>query len=111
MSSIETARQNCAIPVDKEAQNMLKRIFPKLRVIQAHGRMARGTAEENVAAFAEGSYDVLLATTVVRFSFFYYAAFFVINYRAWGSNLGPCEASPEERDVVESASTAHAIYF
>ena len=52
--------------VDKEAQNLLKRIFPKLRIIQAHGRMARGTAEENVAAFAEGNYDVLLATTVIE---------------------------------------------
>ena len=51
---------------DKEAQNLLTRIFPKLRVIQAHGRMARGTAEENVAAFAEGNYDVLLATTVIE---------------------------------------------
>jgi len=50
----------------EEAQSMLKKIFPKLRVIQAHGRMARGSAEENVAAFAEGNYDVLLATTVIE---------------------------------------------
>ena len=48
------------------AETMLKKIFPKLRVIQAHGRMARGAAEENVAAFAEGNYDVLLATTVIE---------------------------------------------
>ena len=50
----------------EEAELMLKRIFPELRVIQAHGRMARGKAEENVAAFAEGSHDVLLATTVIE---------------------------------------------
>ena len=48
------------------AETMLKKIFPELRVIQAHGRMARGAAEENVAAFAEGNYDVLLATTVIE---------------------------------------------
>ena len=48
------------------AETMLKKIFPSLRVIQAHGRMARGAAEENVAAFAEGNYDVLLATTVIE---------------------------------------------
>mmetsp|Transcript_32183 Transcript_32183/g.68104 ORF Transcript_32183/g.68104 Transcript_32183/m.68104 type:complete len:1250 (-) Transcript_32183:85-3834(-) len=50
----------------EEASAMLTRIFPKLRVIQAHGRMARGAAEENVAAFAEGNFDVLLATTVIE---------------------------------------------
>ncbi|KAL3809755.1 hypothetical protein ACHAXA_011428 [Cyclostephanos tholiformis] len=50
----------------EEAQILLKKIFPKLRVIQAHGRMVRGIAEENVAAFAEGNYDVLLATTVIE---------------------------------------------
>ena len=49
-----------------EAEKMLRRIFPNLRVIQAHGRMTRGTAEDNVASFAEGNYDVLLATTVIE---------------------------------------------
>jgi transcription-repair coupling factor (superfamily II helicase) len=49
-----------------DAAEMLKRISPSLRVIQAHGRMPRGTAEDNVAAFAEGNYDVLLATTVIE---------------------------------------------
>ena len=50
----------------EEANLMLKRVFPSLRVIQAHGRMQRGMAEENVASFAEGNYDVLLATTVIE---------------------------------------------
>lgn len=50
----------------EEANILLKKIFPELRVVQAHGRMARGVAEENVAAFAEGNYDVLLATTVIE---------------------------------------------
>jgi transcription-repair coupling factor (superfamily II helicase) len=50
----------------EDAEEMLKEIFPKLRVIQAHGRMSRGTAEDNVASFAEGNYDVLLATTVIE---------------------------------------------
>ncbi|KAL7551395.1 hypothetical protein ACHAWF_017110 [Thalassiosira exigua] len=50
----------------KEAEDMLRRISPSLRVIQAHGRMPRGKAEDNVASFAEGNYDVLLATTVIE---------------------------------------------
>lgn len=50
----------------EEAQALLKKIFPELKVIQAHGRMPRGTAEENVAAFAEGNYELLLATTVIE---------------------------------------------
>ena len=45
---------------------MLARLFPDLRVVQAHGRMPRGAAEENVASFAEGNHDVLLATTVIE---------------------------------------------
>lgn len=49
-----------------EAEKMLHRVFPKLKVVQAHGRMARGMAEDNVASFAEGNYDVLLATTVIE---------------------------------------------
>eukprot|EP00986_Skeletonema_menzelii_P002138 scaffold593_cov147-Skeletonema_menzelii.AAC.9 len=50
----------------QDASDLLQRLFPGLRVIQAHGRMSRGAAEENVAAFAEGGYDVLLATTVIE---------------------------------------------
>ena len=50
----------------QDANDMLLRLFPGLRVIQAHGRMSRGAAEENVAAFAEGNHDVLLATTVIE---------------------------------------------
>lgn len=42
------------------------RLFPGIRIIEAHGRMHRNGAEENVAAFAEGNYDVLLATTVIE---------------------------------------------
>ena len=50
----------------QDANELLLRLFPGLRVIQAHGRMSRGAAEENVAAFAEGGHDVLLATTVIE---------------------------------------------
>ena len=49
-----------------EAEQLIRRLFPDLRLIQAHGRMYRNGAEENVAAFAEGEYDVLLATTVIE---------------------------------------------
>jgi len=49
-----------------EAEKTIRDLFPDIRTIQAHGRMARGGAETNVAAFAEGNYDVLLATTVIE---------------------------------------------
>jgi transcription-repair coupling factor (superfamily II helicase) len=49
-----------------EAEQMIRRLFPEIRIIQAHGRMHRNGAEENVAEFAEGKYDVLLATTVIE---------------------------------------------
>ena len=50
----------------QEAEDTINRLFPGIRVIQAHGRMSRNGAEENVAEFAEGTYDVLLATTVIE---------------------------------------------
>jgi len=49
-----------------EAEKTIKELYPNIRIIMAHGRMPRGGAEENVAAFAEGKYDVLLATTVIE---------------------------------------------
>lgn len=49
-----------------EAQETITRLFPDIRIIQAHGRMQRNGAEENVASFAEGGFDVLLATTVIE---------------------------------------------
>jgi hypothetical protein len=50
----------------EEAQVIIEKLFPGIRVIQAHGRMQQNGAEENVASFAEGNYDVLLATTVIE---------------------------------------------
>jgi transcription-repair coupling factor (superfamily II helicase) len=49
-----------------EAEAIIQRLFPASKVIQAHGRMQRNGAEANVAAFAEGGYDILLATTVIE---------------------------------------------
>jgi transcription-repair coupling factor (superfamily II helicase) len=50
----------------KEAQQTIEECFPDVQVIMAHGQMGRNVAEENVAAFAEGKFDVLLATTVIE---------------------------------------------
>lgn len=49
-----------------DAEILIKRLFPDIRLVQAHGKMRQGGAEENVALFAEGGYDVLLATTVIE---------------------------------------------
>lgn len=49
-----------------DAEQMIRRLFPRARIVQAHGRMLRHGAEDNVAEFAEGKYDVLLATTVIE---------------------------------------------
>jgi len=50
----------------EESEKVINKLFPELRTIQAHGRMSRGVAENNVAAFAEGNHDILLATTVIE---------------------------------------------
>ncbi|OEU16103.1 P-loop containing nucleoside triphosphate hydrolase protein, partial [Fragilariopsis cylindrus CCMP1102] len=49
-----------------EAEETIRECFPDITVIQAHGRMGRNKAEENVSTFAEGGIDVLLATTVIE---------------------------------------------
>jgi len=50
----------------EDASKTIKGLFPDIRIITAHGRMAKQGAEENVADFAEGKADVLLATTVIE---------------------------------------------
>ena len=50
----------------EESEQVIKKLFPDIRTIQAHGRMSRGVAESNVASFAEGNHDILLATTVIE---------------------------------------------
>jgi transcription-repair coupling factor (superfamily II helicase) len=50
----------------EEAKEVIQECFPDIRIIMAHGRMGRNVAEENVAEFAEGKYDILLATTVIE---------------------------------------------
>ncbi|KAG7367315.1 transcription-repair coupling factor [Nitzschia inconspicua] len=50
----------------EEAKETITECFPGIRIIMAHGKMGRNVAEENVAAFAEGQYDILLATTVIE---------------------------------------------
>jgi len=49
-----------------EAEDKILELFPNVSIIQAHGKQGRNVAEENVAAFAEGDYDILLATTVIE---------------------------------------------
>ena len=49
-----------------DAEKMIKKLFPDIKIVIAHGRMQRHGAEESVAKFAEGEYDVLLATTVIE---------------------------------------------
>ncbi len=49
-----------------EAEETIRKLFPDIKIIQAHGRMGRNKAEENVSKFAEGGIDVLLATTVIE---------------------------------------------
>jgi transcription-repair coupling factor (superfamily II helicase) len=50
----------------EEADQTIQECFPDVRIILAHGQMGRNVADENVAAFAEGKYDILFATTVIE---------------------------------------------
>ena len=54
------------ISMIKEADERIRKLFPGIRIVIAHGRMQRDGAEENVAKFAEGQYDILMATTVIE---------------------------------------------
>jgi transcription-repair coupling factor len=54
------------IAMIEDAEKMLNRLFPGIGLIIAHGRMSRNGAEENVAEFAEGKHQILLATTVIE---------------------------------------------
>jgi len=49
-----------------EAEERIVNLFPGISIIMAHGRMGKNQAEEHVAEFAEGKYQVLLATTVIE---------------------------------------------
>ena len=50
----------------EDASILIRKLFPDIEIIMAHGRMPRQGAEENVALFAEGKGQVLLATTVIE---------------------------------------------
>lgn len=49
-----------------ELENMLKNLVPEVKVISAHGQLSATDLEERMQAFAEGQYDVLLATNIIE---------------------------------------------
>ena len=49
-----------------EVVDILSKIVPDIRVVQAHGQMAAGKLESIMTAFANKKYDVLLATSIIE---------------------------------------------
>lgn len=49
-----------------EIEAFLKEQLPELSYVIAHGQMAAGELDDRMNAFYDGSYDVLLATTIVE---------------------------------------------
>jgi transcription-repair coupling factor (superfamily II helicase) len=49
-----------------EIEAFLKEQLPELSYVVAHGQMAAGELDDRMNAFYDGSYDVLLATTIVE---------------------------------------------
>ena len=49
-----------------EVADILKKILPELRVVQAHGQMTPTKLENIMTAFADKKYDVLLATSIIE---------------------------------------------
>lgn len=49
-----------------EVADILSKIVPDIRVVQAHGQMAPGKLENIMTAFADKKYDVLLATSIIE---------------------------------------------
>lgn len=54
------------ISMVEKAEAAIKKHFPNIRLVVAHSRSRRFGAELNVARFAQGEYDLLLATTVIE---------------------------------------------
>lgn len=50
----------------KEIAGFIQRLVPEARIITGHGQMEGKQLEENVVAFMEGKYDVLVSTTIVE---------------------------------------------
>ena len=48
------------------AETLQMAVFPDLRVALVHGRMKSGQKDEIMRAFADGGYDILVATTVIE---------------------------------------------
>ncbi|PID35642.1 MAG: transcription-repair coupling factor [Rhodobacterales bacterium] len=49
-----------------EVEDFLKTHVPEVSVVVAHGQMAAGELDQRMNAFYDGSFDVLLATTIVE---------------------------------------------
>jgi|TARA_R110000782_G_scaffold237188_1_gene323330 transcription-repair coupling factor (superfamily II helicase) len=50
----------------KEVAGMVQRLCPNVSVLTAHGQMKGPELEQKMAAFVEGQYDVLIATTIIE---------------------------------------------
>ena len=50
----------------KDIAGLIQRLVPDARVITGHGQMEGKQLEENILAFMEGQYDVLVSTTIVE---------------------------------------------
>lgn len=50
----------------EELEAMLKELVPEVKVVSAHGQLNPSDLEERMEAFAEGKYDVLLATNIIE---------------------------------------------
>lgn len=50
----------------KEVAGMVQRLCPNVSVLTAHGQMNGPELEQKMAAFVDGQYDVLIATTIIE---------------------------------------------
>lgn len=65
-----------------EVSDILKKILPDIRVVQAHGQMSPTKLESIMTAFADKKYDVLLATSIIESGLDMPAVNTMIVYRA-----------------------------
>ncbi len=49
-----------------EVTDILRKLVPDIRIVEAHGQMPAGTLEKIMTGFADKKYDVLLATSIVE---------------------------------------------
>ena len=92
-----------------QIERRLHALFPKLRIVVAHGRMESGELARDMNSFARGKYDLCLSTTIVEAGIDIPRANTIIVNRA--DMFGLAELYQLRGRVGRSSRQGHAIFL